>query len=368
MKANKYLYSLLVALLFPLALWANANYIIINQVMYDTPLAEEVGKQGCYNGEFFELYNGGKDDVALNGWQVHSLSGTNTCETYSLPRVIIPSGGYLIFASRYEDGDTFEMDEFYEQLVNKPHPDIIYNNKIILSNKKETLLLINAQKDTVDQIVFGSNTNLKASNSNGTLGKNCRSLHRTGVECDEYGHVIKNKSQWVTDKVSFGKVQLPNPKFGVNNIISSASLTAGSNYIMTITPLDETSNLKFSDEGISIDANVRVKATIQYYDGLGRPNELVAVGVTPSKKDLVSTTTYSGLHRATKQYLPMPMDTKGTYTDIATAQQEAKSYFGDNRPFTESLYENSALERVIGQKRPGTSCERHRRQDDQSCQ
>ena len=237
METNKYLCSLLLAILCPMALWAyGTNYVIINQVMYDTPLAEEVGKQGCYNGEFFELYNGGKDDISLSGWQVHSLSGTNTHEIYELPKITIPSGGYLIFASRYEDGDSFEMDEFFEPLVNQPHPDIIYNNKIILSNKKETLLLEDPYGEVVDQIVFGSNTNLKASNSSGTLGKNCRSLHRTGVECNVDGRVIPAKSQWVTDKVSFGETRIPNPNFGVNSIMGSLSQNSGENYILTVTP------------------------------------------------------------------------------------------------------------------------------------
>ena len=363
MKTNKIILSLLLALLCPVILRAG-DYVIINQVMYDTPLAEEAGMQGCFDGEFFELYNGGIEKVSLQNWSIHSLSGKSTREVYTIPDVTIPAGGYLIFASRYEQGDNFAMLDFYQISVRKL-PTIRYYSNLILSNKKETLLLINAQKDTVDRVVFGSQTNLKASNSQGTLGNDCYSIHRTGLELDEQGKIVPSKSQWKTDKVSFSESLLSNPMFGTQTVFSfkpstgSATSAKDNNYILSVMPLDETGKINVTSNGISVDRDIRTNTAIQYYDALGRPNELIAVGVTPSKKDLVSTTTYNGLHRAIEQYLPTPMDTKGAFTDIATAQQEAKSYFGDNRPFSESLYENSALERVIGQKRPGTSYESH---------
>ena len=125
MKRHILLFSLLLSMLFPATVKAG-NYVIINQVMYDTPLAEEAGIQGCFDGEFFELYNGGSEKVSLSGWSIHSLSGRSTREVYFFPDITIPSEGYLIFASRYEEGDNFEMDEFYEPLVNQSHPYIYY--------------------------------------------------------------------------------------------------------------------------------------------------------------------------------------------------------------------------------------------------
>ncbi len=360
MKRHIIFYSLLLlALLCPAALMAG-NYVIINQVMYDTPLAEEAGIQGCFDGEFFELYNGGTESVSLSGWSIHSLSGKSTREVYFFPDITIYAKGYLIFSSRYEEGDNFEMEEFYP-LENKSHPRIYYYSDLILSNKKETLLLINDKKDTVDQIVFGSQTNLKAANAQGTWGSNCKSLHRSGVELDDAGKVIFAKSQWKTDKVSFGVCQLPNPTFGTRTIFSynpsagSAASNNGCNYILSVSPLDETNKIQASNNGISVDADIRTQATIQYYDGLGRPNELIAIGATPNKKDLVSTITYSGLHRATQQWLPVEIDSKGQYVDFSSYKDVVNSYYNDARPFTETLYENSALERVTGQKRPGES-------------
>ena len=370
MKRHILLFSLLLSMLFPATVKAG-NYVIINQVMYDTPLAEEAGIQGCFDGEFFELYNGGSEKVSLSGWSIHSLSGKSTREVYFFPDATVPAGGYLIFASRYEKGDNFEMEELYP-LENQPHPSIYYYSDLILSNKKETLLLINEKKDTVDQIVFGSQTNLKAGNTNGTFGKDCMSLHRSGVELDDAGKVIFAKSQWKNDKVSFGVCQLPNPTFGTRTVISlnpSAGSTAsnnGSNYILSISPLDETNKISVSKDGVSVDAAIRTTAAIKYYDGLGRPNESVVVGVTPSKKDLVSGTTYCGLHRATQQWLPVEVDSKGQYVDFSSYKDVVNEYYNDARPFTETLYENSALERVVGQKRPGESYASHPSTNDYS--
>ncbi len=350
------IYSLLLlALLCPAALKAN-NYVIINQVMYDTPLTEEAGTQGAYNGEFFEIYNGGKDAVDLSYWSVHSLSGTKHREVYWFPDLTIPAGGCMIFASRQGNSNTFKMEELYSSITQDLGPKITYyTNNFVLSNKKETLLLIDAQADTVDQVVFGTETPLKAGNWMGRAGDDCISLHRTGLELDDRGKIIPSKNQWKSDKVSFGVCQLPNPTFGVNHIISSASLATGNNYIMTISPLDAVSEMSSTQDGISVDADIRTKTSIQYYDGLGRPNELVAVGVTPNKKDLVSTTVYNGLHRVTQKWLPVPMDTKGAYTDVKNVQNQAIRFFSDGRPYTESVYENSALNRVVQQKQPGDS-------------
>ena len=60
MKFNKLIYILL-ALLCPILSIAD-NYVIINQVLYDTSLGEGGGVQYGGNGEFVELYNAGTKD------------------------------------------------------------------------------------------------------------------------------------------------------------------------------------------------------------------------------------------------------------------------------------------------------------------
>ena len=57
------LYSFLCAVLISSAAIAG-NYVIINQVMYDTPLNEMNNVAQSSNGEFIELYNAGTDTVS----------------------------------------------------------------------------------------------------------------------------------------------------------------------------------------------------------------------------------------------------------------------------------------------------------------
>lgn len=353
---------LLLALLCPAALIAG-DFVIINQVMYDTPKDENAGQDESYNGEFFELYNGGTNDVSLDGWMVHSLSGTNHREVYTLPNITISAGGYLIFASNQGKKRTqptvsghpgkyiFLLSEVYESLNNQSHPDIIYYKDLVLANKNETLILLNAQRDTVDMVRFGSGTGRTASNKDNTPGDDCKSIHRTGVELDDYGRVIVSKSQWSTSKVSFGGNRLPNPTFGTRPVVGSMAQSAGKNYVMRISPLDAIGDMNSSEGGISVDADIRTSTTIQYVDGLGRTEGTVALGASPQKKDIVSVIENVG--SISRQWLPVVMSTEGQQMNMSAVRASTQEFYSDNRPYTETRYESLVSRRPVEQIRPG---------------
>ena len=313
MKRHIFYSLLLLALFCPAALKAG-DFVIINQVMYDTPKDENAGQDESYNGEFFELYNGGTNDVSLNGWTVHSLSGTNHREVYTLPNRTISAGGYLIFASRQGKKDGFVLGDVFASLNNQSHPDIVYYKGLVLANKNETLILLNAQRDTVDMVRFGSGTGRTASNKDNTPGDDCRSIHRTGVELDNHGRVNVSKSQWLTSKVSFGGNRLPNPTFGTRPVVGSMAQAAGKNYVLKLSPLDAIEEVYSSEDGISVGADIRTNTTIQYVDGLGRTEGTVALGVTPQKKDLVTVMENNGT--ISRQWLPVVMQTEGQGIDV----------------------------------------------------
>ncbi len=92
---------------------------------------------------------------------------------------------------------------------------------------------------------------------------------------------------------------------------------------------------------------------IQYYDGLGRPDELVLRGITPTGSDLASLTEYDAFGRAYKQWLPAPVQGNGDFVNPATLKNTATSHYSDSRPFSETVFENSPLNRVIAQKGAG---------------
>ena len=98
---------------------------------------------------------------------------------------------------------------------------------------------------------------------------------------------------------------------------------------------------------------------IQYYDGLGRPDELVLRGITPAGSDLASLTEYDAFGRAYKQWLPAPVSSlsgaEGGFVTPATLQNAAQSYYTDSRPFAETVFENSPLNRIEQQKGAGAA-------------
>ena len=360
MKPFYKLLTIIFTLMCPFGSMAN-DYIIINQVMYDSPLNEQTNHPPFSNGEYIELYNGGENSVSLFNWH---LTGDASSDWYDFPAISIPPKGYLIIAFKHLDTPSFNLGSVFD-LPNTTEFQIIYQNKVILANQGETITLYNPIDEIVDQITYDGTSHLtkpdrlSADNEGVTSGDQCVSLHRTWVEFDESGKAVVGNSQWKTGPASFGECQLAEPSFGEHYITGNQPLPDGENYIISVSPLDQASRVSITDNGISVSNGVRTRTTIQYYDGLGRPVESINVGTSPDKNDLVQVTDYSGLHLATKSWLPVPIQTEGQYIEVSNIKTQAQSYYSDNRPFTETLYENSFLGRIVGNKRAGDAWENH---------
>lgn len=97
--------------------------------------------------------------------------------------------------------------------------------------------------------------------------------------------------------------------------------------------------------------------TVQYFDGLGRPKQVVNVKASPSGKDVVQHIEYDGFGRQVKDYLPVPQ--QGTqngaiYTSpLSNATQPA--LYGAEKIYSEKILENSPLDRVLQQKQVGNA-------------
>jgi hypothetical protein len=98
----------------------------------------------------------------------------------------------------------------------------------------------------------------------------------------------------------------------------------------------------------------RVSEAITYFDGLGRPKQIVSVKSTPSGKDLVTPVTYDGFGRKVKDILPVPAPTQNSmiHTGIVN-ESAANTYYGVSNAFSEKEMENSPLDRVLQQAAPG---------------
>ena len=95
---------------------------------------------------------------------------------------------------------------------------------------------------------------------------------------------------------------------------------------------------------------------VTYYDGLGRPVQTTDIGITPAKKDLVSLQEYDNQGRKFRAWLPVQNAGNGAYLNVSTLKSNAVSqYGGDSRPYTQTLYETSPLERPVTLYGTGTA-------------
>lgn len=105
-----------------------------------------------------------------------------------------------------------------------------------------------------------------------------------------------------------------------------------------------------------------VSVATQYVDGLGRPEQTVAKQASPNGKDIVSFVEYDGFGRTPKQYLPFAYGVDGEKKSGLLSNQINFFYaeIGDDGDyaFSEQVFDQSPLNRVLSQHAPGESWNR----------
>jgi RHS repeat-associated protein len=140
------------------------------------------------------------------------------------------------------------------------------------------------------------------------------------------------------------------------------------NYVHTYVP-----QLKIKDEVTfqSVETDVtKVQSTIVYYDGLGRPLQTVNYKASPSSLDVVVPVVYDNFGRETIKFLPYTstegngnfkpnaIEQNGVYTGSAHHifyHAENDKVENDAKPYAETKFEVSPLNRVFKQGMPGAS-------------
>lgn len=103
------------------------------------------------------------------------------------------------------------------------------------------------------------------------------------------------------------------------------SQTAGCNYMMTTTPLDN-------------QASHQVKQ-VQYYDGLGRPTVLATGGLAPGGKYVYSLQEYDGNGRESTRWLPVPGGTSPESMQKSDIVSASSQYYSDGYAFSTTTYD-----------------------------
>lgn len=138
----------------------------------------------------------------------------------------------------------------------------------------------------------------------------------------------------------------------------------GHNAITTITPTSPTSTIDYVDDVIIMGDGASKQINIQYFDGLGQPCQKIDVGISPNRSDLVSMFEYDILGRESKIWMPtIKANNNGAFLsldDFKMASSETYNSTGlnaspDSKPYSQPIYEQSILDRVLKQIGPGAA-------------
>jgi RHS repeat-associated protein len=155
----------------------------------------------------------------------------------------------------------------------------------------------------------------------------------------------------------------PGTNLGCNeDVYIPVTPSTDQNYIFTQVPQKAMTQINAT----TVVNNADLIEQIQYFDGLGRPTQQIGIKQSPDHNDMITYVDYDPFGRQTKQYLPYKATgNRGSYR--TNSQPDAiKSYYkqaypddfaniatANTNPYSESLLENSPLNRVQKQAAPG---------------
>ncbi|SEM93098.1 YD repeat-containing protein, partial [Chryseobacterium taichungense] len=129
-------------------------------------------------------------------------------------------------------------------------------------------------------------------------------------------------------------------------IIGGLLLSLGQLSAQSISPTD-TKNYIYTKNCLDADC-VKKAETVQYFDGLGRPKQTIAIKASPSQKDVVSHIEYDQYGRQSKSFLPVPQTgtQNGAFYENALANATNPDIYGTEKIYAEQIIENAPLTRV----------------------
>jgi len=125
-----------------------------------------------------------------------------------------------------------------------------------------------------------------------------------------------------------------------------------------LAPLPNTENYIQSKTYLDYNGTTPTKSseTVQYFDGLGRPKQIVSVKASPLGRDVVTHIEYDQFGRQVKDYLPVPQSgtLNGAIVPTPLANATQPGIYGSEKIYAEKILENSPLDRIQQQIQVGS--------------
>jgi len=132
--------------------------------------------------------------------------------------------------------------------------------------------------------------------------------------------------------------------FLVVALFHAQSLTTTENYIYSRTYLEPVTSEQPGAAQIQ---------GVQYFDGLGRTTQSIAIKASPNGKDLAVPTMYDQSGRRTKDFMPQPVDSQNGAYIPGIGESSINAYYGVPNAYSEVQYEQSPLSRAVKAAAPG---------------
>lgn len=113
---------------------------------------------------------------------------------------------------------------------------------------------------------------------------------------------------------------------------AQSNLSTDKNYIYTKTCLDADC--------------VKKAEGVQYFDGLGRPVQSVAIKATPLGRDVVTPFEYNTVGKQVKDYLPIPQQSTNGGAFYTNPNDNISTVYGSEKIYSEKIYDNVYTGRV----------------------
>lgn len=363
--------KLLLSLLgFFIIILSNAQ-VKISEVYFDSNFDEGLGSNDHHYGEFIELYNRSNQSIDLSNWIL-----TDNVGGMSLPQgTIIEPQGFIVITYGATTGTYANIFSSLFPEAQGHQSKTIYQRSIEFNNKGDYIILKDNTGKVIDQLYYSKSDLCKGLGANTTgycykttIDNQFGGSYTTAINKD-YTYSIQrqnfdNNSLLVAAKATpFSLIVTDNysgtggtGSSGSGGSTTTAPTFTDDNYIYSRTYLTPVTSENPSAQQIQ---------AIQYFDGLGRPKQSIAIKATPKGNDLVTPIVYDSFGREVDSYLPVSMastngaiqslDSLGVINYYSSPRNTTTKDFDltDIKPFSHKELELSPLDRINKQYQVG---------------